>query len=309
MAHGEQPGGHRVPSPGALLPDAVIVPLDDTEPSGVLLPLARRLAERFSVPFHRVTVTSESGRRSGISWQAQPAERSMSNVGPAPLRTSRAARAATIQPPRRETAADRAHEHPDHVGLVFADGDVDLVLRGGRGASVLLAYLADKGRPLVCLAAGGHGPLPLRLAWSTTKRLVVEAPGPVLVTGQAADPGSVSGTPATLVLSVGLPLPVVAVETAAAWAQALGAHVEVVGSEARAVDAAIDRLKAHGVRGDGVVLVRASTASALLERTAGVDGPAVIFAPAAPGQPASQDAFHLLERSRWPILVGLGTTR
>jgi len=312
-----RPSGRPVAGPGAL-PDAVIVPLDDTGGARALLPIARRLADRFRIPLHRVTVTSESGQPSDAGWQAQSAALSLL---PGQRVTSAAPPAAPrIAPPAAPRTAPRAaptltahpssDEHPDHVGLVFADGDVDLVLRGGRTAPVLLAYLADRGRPLLCLASGGHGTLQRRLAWATTHRLLAEAPGPVLVTGPNCDPRHLVGTPASLVLAVGLPFPVPVVEATADWARALDAHVEVVGSDARVVDAAIDRFRARGVRADGGPRVRSTATSALLERAAGLPDPAVIVAPAPPGQagqPASQETFDLLQRSHWPVLAGLGT--
>ncbi len=300
MLHREGPSGHPVVRP-SVLPDAVIVPLDDTEPSRALLPVARRLADRFKIPLHRVTVTTESGESSDAGRQAQSMALSLMHVHtpwqPLPLRTD-------APPPR-----PAGNGHTDRVGLVFPDGDVDLVLRGGRTAPVLLAYLADRGRPLLCLASGGRGTLQRRLAWAATHRLLVEAPGPVLVTGPKCDPRQVVGTPASLVLAVGLPFPVAAVETAAAWARALDAHVEVVGSDARVVDAAIDRLRARGVRADGGLLVRSTATSALLERAAGLAGPSLIVAPAPPGprrQPGCQDIFDLLQRSPSPVLASLG---
>ncbi len=308
MLHREQPAGHPVARP-PVIPDAVIVPLDDTEPSRALLPIARRLADRFKIPLHRVTVTTESGESSDAGRQAQSMALSLMHVHtpwqPAPSLPGDA-------PPLRPVGNGHT-DHPDRVGLVFADGDVDLVLRGGRTAPVLLAYLADRGRPLLCLASGGRGTLQRRLAWAATHRLVVEAPGPVLVTGPKCDPRQVAGTPANLVLAVGLPFPVAAVETAAAWARALEAHVEVVGSDARVVDAAIDRLRARGVRADGGLLVRSTATSALLERAAGLAGPSLIVAPAPPGprrqpgQPGCQDIFDLLQRSPSPVLASLGT--
>jgi nucleotide-binding universal stress UspA family protein len=277
----------------------VIVPLDDTAAARALLPIARRLADRFRIPLHRVTVTSESGQRSDVGWQAQSAALSLLPGQPSAATESRAAPTLIARP--------SSEESPDHVGLVFADGDVDLVLRGGRTAPVLLAYLADRGRPLLCIASSGHGTLQRRLAWATTHRLLAEAPGPVLVTGPMCDPRQVAGTPVSLVLAVGLPFPVPVVETTAVWAQALDAGVEVVGSDARAVDAAIDRLRARGVRADGGLLVRPTTTSAVLERAAGLATPTVIVAPPPSAEPGGADTFDLLQRSPWPVLASLGT--
>ncbi|MEX2551350.1 MAG: universal stress protein [Nitriliruptoraceae bacterium] len=281
------------------LPDAVIVPLDDTAGSLALLPIARRLADRFRIPLHRVTVTSESGEHSDAAWQAQSVALSLLAGEPVASTAPRAVSTGTARP--------SSNEHTDHVGLVFADGDIDLVLRGGRRAPVLLAYLADRGQPLLCIASGGHGTLQRRLAWVMTQRLLAEAPGPVLVTGPQCDPRHLAGPPATLVLAVGLPFPVPVVENTAVWARALDAHVEVVGSDTRPVDAAIDRVRAHGVRADGSVLVRSSTTSALLERAAGLAGPALIVGPPPPGESGGGDAFDLVQRSPWPVLASFGT--
>lgn len=294
----------------ALLPDVVVVPLDDGPASHRILPLAQHLSARLRLPIHRVTVSGAQAVPTPAGHQAHEAA-----MG---LLQGRPSGTAPAGPIGATPTADPRSVDPSPVGVVHGGRDVDVVLRGERTAEVLLAYLANRGRPLLTIASRAHAGLQRRLQGSITYELVAAARGPVVALGPSAPDALVDPVPATLLVAGERPLSTPECAAIAAWALALDADVEVVRARAgdqddvgRDLRRTLARIAAFGVATSGRVLPGVGSVGALLDHAEQLEGPVMLVVPDAGGDGhASADRVQaLLQRSPWPVLARLTTGR
>jgi nucleotide-binding universal stress UspA family protein len=303
-------------------PGAVIVPLDGSAGSKVALPLATYLSTAFGAPLHRVSVTLPTGTTPGRGREAHADALSLLQGVPPESRPARVQSTWTSSggPPPPPTSGT------DVVGVVSADGDVEVVLQGTSVATALSDYAARHPGALVCMATHARGGLHRRLVGNVIEELLAQARSPVVAVGPRVEISETEHRPETILLAAGAELPRATVPLLASWARLLGAQVIVarVASSARSggpgggdalddraiADRLVSRFAQHRTPAMAQRLHGGSVPQALLDLAEQIGGPMLVAAPVAPysAQQASDTTYELLQRSRWPVVASVGGT-
>ncbi len=301
-------------------PGAVIVPLDGTAGSRAALPLATYLSATFEAPLHRVSVSlsGENAPAQGREAHADALTLLRGGERKAQAQPARGAWTSSGGPPPPPTASDA-------VGVVTADGDVEVVLRGDSVATALLDYAARHPDALVCMATRALGGLHRRLVGNVVEELLAQARCPVIAVGPRVDVLESAERPETILLVAASEPPRATVPLLASWARMLGAQVVVAqvssagrsgsGSDAWADRQAADRLVSWFARHRAPAMTQrlhgGPVPAALLELAEQIGGPMLVAAPVTPysGTPVSDLTHELLQRSRWPVIASVGNGR
>lgn len=303
-------------------PGVVIVPLDGSTGSRAALPLATYLSTAFGAPLHRVSVTLPTDTAPGRGREAHADALSLLR-GRTPASRPPVAQTWTASggpPPPPSSAANV-------VGVVSADGDVEVVLEGASVATALGDYAARHPDALVCMATHARGGLHRRLVGNVVEELLEQARFPVIAVGPQVEVEATAQRPETILLAAGAELPRSTVPLLASWARLLGAQVVVarvaaparpVGSgpsgdgwDDRAVaDRLVSRFAQHRTPAMAKRLHGDSVPLALLELAEQIGGPLLLAAPVTPyaAPPVSGITHELLQRSRWPVVASVGGT-
>jgi nucleotide-binding universal stress UspA family protein len=305
-------------------PTAVVVPLDGTEPSRSVLPLAYLLAGTFERPLHRVHVAGRVERGHDHARRAHDEALSLlRHRHPRPPDDGEGGRTVVATPEVVVdlTDGDAAGGARDLAVVHSADPDVEVVLPGDDPAATLIDYLAGRSDAVVCMASRARGGLHRRLVGNTTEQVVRTSTCPVVAIGPNADRGAIGRPPATLLLAVGSGLPAGTLEVVAGWARAFGAEVVAahVDPPVRAgarnqhgqgeVVALSNRLQGLGVEARGRIVAGPRIADALLTVAASLPQPLLLVAPVGERDNARvpTDVTHqLLHAGRWPVLATVG---
>jgi nucleotide-binding universal stress UspA family protein len=305
-------------------PGAVIVPLDGSTGAHAALPLATYLSTTFGAPLHRVSVTLPMSTAPAQGREAHAQALSLLQGTPPPSRSPVAQTAWTASggPPPPPPPATNV------VGVVSADGDVEVVLEGTSVATAISDYAARHPDALVCMATHARGGLHRRLVGNVIEELLAQARFPVIAVGPRVEIGETGQRPETILLAAAAELPRSTVPLLASWARLLGAQVVVARVSApvrsaggrggssdpwddRAVaDRLVTRFAQHRTPAMAKRLHGDSTPLALLELADQIGGPMLLAAPVAPyaAQPASDVTYELMQRSRWPVVASVGGT-
>lgn len=299
-------------------PGAVIVPLDGSAGARGALPLATHLSATFEAPLHRVSVSlsGEDAPRQGREAHADALTLLRGGEREVHAQPARAAWTATGGPPPPPTASDA-------VGVVAADGDVEVVLQGDSVATALLDYAMRHPDALVCMATRARGGLHRRLVGNVVEELLAQARCPVIAVGPRVDLTESGQRPETILLVAAAEPSRATVPLLASWARMLGAQVVVAqvssagrpgpGSDAWADRQAADRMVNWFARHRAPAFSRrlhgGSVPTAVLDLAEQIGGPMLVAAPVTPysGAPVSDLTHELLQRSRWPVIASVGS--
>ena len=301
-------------------PGAVIVPLDGSAGARAALPLATYLSTTFRAPLHRVSVSLQTGTTPGRGQEAHADALTLLQGGAAkaPAAPPRATWTATGGPPPPPTRTDP-------VGVVSADGDVEVVLPGDSVATALLDYVARHPDGLVCMATRARGGLHRRLVGNVVEELLAQASCPVIAVGPRVEIADTAERPETILLAAASEPPRATVPLLATWARVLGAQIVVAqvpssgrtGSgggaweDRQAADRMVSWFARHRAPAMAQRLHSGPVTTALLDLAEKIGGPMLIAAPVAPhsGPPINDLTHELLQRSRWPIVASVGNGR
>ena len=310
-------------------PGAVIVPLDGSAGARAALPLATYLSTTFGAPLHRVSVTLPTGTTPGRGREAHAEALSLLHGAPPASRPG-----ATQTTQTTWTASGGPPPPPwsgtDVVGVVSADGDVEVVLQGTSVATALSDYATRHPGALVCMATHARGGLHRRLVGNVIEELLAQARFPVIAVGPRVEVNETAQRPETILLAAGAELPRSTVPLLASWARLLGAQVIVarVAAPARPMgpggtggggdqwddravaDRLVSRFAQHRTPAMAQRLHGGSVPLALLDLAEKIGGPMLLAAPVAPyaAQPGSDITYELMQRSRWPVVASVGGT-
>ena len=300
-------------------PGAIIVPLDGSAGARAALPLATYLSTTFRAPLHRVSVSLKAGTTPGRGQEAHADALSLLQGGTAtaPAAPARSTWTATGGPPPPPTRSDP-------VGVVSADGDVEVVLQGDSVATALLDYAARHPDALVCMATRARGGLHRRLVGNVVEELLPQAHCPVIAVGPRVEIAETAERPETILVAAAAEPPRATVPLLATWARMLGAQIVVaqVPSAGRAGGGgawddrqAADRMVSWFARHRAPAMTQrlhgGPMTTALLDLAERIGGPMLVAAPvpAYSGPPISDLTHELLQRSRWPVVASVGNGR
>jgi len=301
-------------------PGAVIVPLDGSAGARAALPLATYLSTSFRAPLHRVSVSLQGGTTPGRGQEAHADALTLLQGGAAEAPAAAPARAtwtATGGPPPPPTRTDP-------VGVVSADGNVEVVLQGDSVATALAGYVARHPDGLVCMATRARGGLHRRLVGNVVEELLAHASCPVIAVGPRVEIADTAERPETILLVAAAEPPRATVPLLATWARILGAQIVVAqvpssghpgGGGAREDRQAADRMVSWFARHRAPAMAQrlhgGPVTTALLDLAEMIGGPMLVAAPVAPhsGPPISDQTHELLQRSRWPVVASVGNGR
>jgi nucleotide-binding universal stress UspA family protein len=300
----------------------IVLPVDGSEAALRGLPIARCLADALAAHLHRVSVTVPEASISNASKEAHRDALALIG-GDAPRAVDEPRLWSSQHPPKPA-------RYSNVVGLVNAEGDADIVLRGPSVASALLDYVEERPRAVVCLTTHAHGGLHRRLVGSTTETLMLRSPCPVLAVGPTYDIGFSRHCPRTILVAAGGSLPTRTVPVVAEWARRLHARTVVVGVElgsafdraqgpddgagsanAEDIERIASRLSASGVLSESHTLRGGPIVARLLEFSRELEPPVMIAAPVGEraGRIPTDVTYQLLQRSPWPVLASVGRVR
>ena len=303
-------------------PGAVIVPLDASTSARAALPLATFLSTTFGVPLHRVSVLLPTGTTPGRGREAHAEALSLLHGTSSPTAQPAVAPAAWTASGGPPPPPPPSH---DVLGVVSADGDIEVVLQGASVAAALSDYAARHPGALVCMATHARGGLHRRLVGNVIEELLAQARFPVIAVGPRVELEQTAHRPETILLAAGPDLPRATVPLLASWARLLGAQVIVarVGAptgsgprrgeiwDDRAVaDRLVTRFAQHRAPAMAQRLHGGSVPQALLDLAEQIGGPMLVAAPVgrATAQPVSDITHELLQRSPWPVVASVGGT-
>ncbi len=243
----------------------------------------------------------------------------------------------------RVTVATGAH---DAVGLVDAEGAVDLVLHGSSVAAALGDHLDQQPGALVCMASRARGGLHRRLNGTLVDELIDGGAAPVVVVGPGWEVEAVASPPATILVAASEELPAGAAQLSGRWAMAMDADVVVAtvlppvaagghgeprrqemaggrhaeegflggvtsfpaGEQDPLLGPLVRELADGGIASAAVSLVGGTVATSLLAFAESLPPPVLIVAPVGQreGRIPGDVTHQLVQRSRWPVVASLG---
>lgn len=301
------PEGSATPGAG---PNTVVVPLDGTDSSRTVLPLAYLLASTFAASLHRVHVAT---RRDEVQERSRAAHDEALGVLLRPQHASGPADGPGTLDPEPPTS-------PPAAEPAVLERDVDVVIPGEDPVAALTAYLRDQDDAVVCMASRARGGTHRRRVGNVTEQVTQQSSTPVVAIGPNVERRTLGRPPATLLLAVGAGLPRRTVELVAAWAPAFDAQVVAVHVRppAGAGDPAdietevvglTTQLQGLGIQARARIVSGARPADALLSLAASLAHPVLLAAPIGPrgdDRIPTEVTHQLLRAGRWPVLASAG---